>query len=390
MVYFIAGDSYSDLSAIRNAGIVDVHLVIHGGGVTPPQQFVTDCNNAKVSPICNCGNDGANGDGGDPQYYTRMAAMGYHAGGGESEKADEMDRCMDNIIFLNYGGEGLNPEDDVFSGVHPAVVHGKGCASYMETYDSATNFWGWNVVGQSMLNAKAHGVKEIGICVGSWMINHSTAQNYIQLAQDMEAHGITCAGIGVWSGYGNNMNSLLNEFGSWYKAWQAVWPPETRTMKERFTGPTPTPTPPTPSGITFASSPATCSINANTLDSFFVGSDKALWHGRQTNGKWTGAFDSLGGNCTSAPSATVRGNGIIDVHVRGSDNGLWQIEWNGTKWSTWFNLGGQIKAGTNPSVISIDGKTVDVFVIGINDALYHKRWDGVNWLGWVEEAIKIQ
>ena len=241
MVYFIAGDSYSDLSAIRNAGIVDVHLVIHGGGVAPPQQFVTDCNNAKVSPICNCGNDGANGDGGDPQYYTRMAAMGYHAGGGESEKADEMDRCMDNIIFLNYGGEGLNPEDDVFSGVHPAAVHDKGCASYMETYDSGSNFWGWNVVGSAMLNAKAHGVKEIGICVGSWMISHSTAQDYIQLAQDMEAHGITCAGIGVWSGYGNNMNTLLNEFASWYKAWQAVWPPETRTMKERFAGPTPPP-----------------------------------------------------------------------------------------------------------------------------------------------------
>ena len=335
-VYFIAGDSYSDLSAIKNAGIVDVHLVIHGGGVTPPQQFVTDCNNAKVSPICNCGNDGANGDGGDPQYYTRMAAMGYHAGGGESEKADEMDRCMDNVIFLNYGGEGLNPEDDVFSGVHPSPVHGKGCASYMETYDSGSNFWGWNVVGPAMLNAKAHGVQEIGICVGSWMLSHSTAQDYIQLAQDMESNGITCAGIGIWSGYGNNINSILNEFASWYKQWQAIWPPETRTMKERFEGPTPTPASADGTG------PASC-VSGNVLYTFVTGTTHAVYMKTKTGtGAWS-AWSNIGGIATSGPAACTTSDGAVHVFVRGSDKALYHKSLLKGTWSGWEDLAGGIE-----------------------------------------------
>jgi hypothetical protein len=189
-----------------------------------------------MSPILNNGNDGSAGWNGSDSYNADIAAQGWHAVGGESEQADEIDSIMNHLIFLDYGGQGTGggTNDDVWNVTHPGSVHGFGAAGYYETYDASTNFWGWNVVGSGMLHAKAHGVKEIGIMVGTWMINHSSPQDYIQLAQDMEANGITCAGIGVWGGYGNNANNVYNQFASWFQQWQSIWPPETRTMKQRF------------------------------------------------------------------------------------------------------------------------------------------------------------
>jgi len=239
MIYFVSGDSYSDLGALKKAGIIDLHFVVHGGGVTPPAKVVADCNAAGLSPILNNGNDGIAGWDGTSQYYPNIAAQGWHAVGGESEQEAEIDSIMANLIFLDYGGEGTGggTNDDVWNVTHPGNVRGHGAVSYMETYDSATNFWGWNVVGPGMLHAKARGVKEIGITVGTWMKSRTSAQLYITLAQSMEANGMTCAGIGVWGGYGNNANNIYNSFADWFAAWQAIWPPETRTMKQRFRGP---------------------------------------------------------------------------------------------------------------------------------------------------------
>ena len=244
MVYGVSGDSYNDLKALRSAGIIDCHFIIHGGGSAPPTGFVADCNAAGVSPVLNNGNDGSMGWSGSDSYNANVAAMGFHAVGGESEQADEIDSIMDHLIFLDYGGEGTGggTNDCVWCSTHSAPVHGFGAASYMETYDSATNLWGWDVMSQGMLSAKAHGVKEIGLCVGTWMINHSSAQDYINIANQMEANGVTCAGIVIWGGYGSDMNGVYNEFASWFQQWQAIWPPETRTMKQRY-GSAPPPPP---------------------------------------------------------------------------------------------------------------------------------------------------
>ena len=380
MVYFIAGESYSNLAAIKNAGIVDVHLVIHGGGVTPPQQFVTDCNNQGLSPILNNGNDGQSGDGGNAQYYPQVAAMGYHAAGGESEQGDEIDRCMANLIFLDYGGEGTGggTDDDVWNVTHPGPVSGHGAAGYYETYDASSNFWGWNVVGSGMLHAKAHGVKEIGIMIGSWMMSHSSVQDYITLAQNMESNGITCAGFGVWSGYGNDMNSVYSEFASWYQQLMAIWPPTNVTMKNRFTGPTPTPPDPT---VTFSSAPA-----ATTAGIFIKGSDNALWYGAKQQTGWQ--WESLGGTITSAPAAVRRTSGVTDVFARGGGGALWWRQYDGTKWLPWTSLGGSILAGTGPTVTSKNVNSLDVFITAASDTLYRKTLTGTVWSAWVQEATK--
>jgi hypothetical protein len=243
MNYFVSGDSYSDLNALKNAGIIDFHFVIHGGGVIPNAQVVVDCNNVGLSPILNNGNDGTAGWWGSNDYNQKIAAQGWHAVGGESEQAPEIDSIMDNLIFLDYGGQGTagGTNDNIWYQTHTAPVHGHGCAAYLETYDNASNFWGWNVLSGGVLAAKAHGVKEIGIMVGSWMLTHSSAQNYIDLANAFEANGVTCAGLGIWAGYNNNANVIYNRFASWYNTWMSIWPPSNVTMKNRFAGVSPPP-----------------------------------------------------------------------------------------------------------------------------------------------------
>jgi len=358
-VYYIAAESYNDLKAIRSGGIIDTHLVVHGGGVTPSAQFFTDCKNAGTSPIVNNGNDGVAGWNGQDSYNANLAAMGAHAIGGESEQAPEIDSIMRHTRFLDYGGQGTGggTNNDVWNVTHPGNVSGYGAAGYYETYDASTNLWRWPTLGPGMLHAKSHGVKEIGLMVGNWMMaakctrsngtfDHaayakaikarSTAQDYVDIANSMEANGVQFAGIGIWAGYGSNMNSLYNQFASWYKEWQAIWPANMKTMKERYEGTGPTPPTPTAQGT----GPATCTTG-DKIYVFVQGIDNALWSRCSTAGVWS-AWESLSGKITSSPAATVTSDGTVHVFARGTDKALWHRAFT-TKWSAWESLGGQIE-----------------------------------------------
>ena len=521
--YGISAETYNDLKAIRAANIVDTCIVMHGGGAAPPTQFPIDAKAAGTSVLANNGNDGVGGWDGTAQYYQRMASLGYVGCGGESEQQAEIDSLMQNLIFIDMGGEGTpgGYQDDIWRVTHPGPVSGHGAACRFETYDSNSNFWGWNVIGQAVKDAASHGVKEIGILIGNWMLYHAALKEcqasgepiekayadkikalkavdeYIQLGKDIEANGYTFAGMWVWAGYGSNMNSLYQQFAPWYQAFMAVWPADMRTMDVRYgTAPTPahiphiwcglvgqatlytgtqpvgasvgtygqqgwldtntknwvpaanltaaekaalivpvtllqggaaikTVTPDANGGfsatvtssnagalhynwkgntgdtgpdmtvtwtaipaITFASSPAECSRDSNSVDVFVIGSDKACWHNHRIGTSWAG-WDSIEGLCTSAPAVVARGE-IIDVFVRGSDAGLWNRQYDGTKWTAWRGLGGVILAGTAPAVTSKDANSLDVFVIGTSNALYRKSLSGTTWSAWTDEGNKIQ
>ena len=376
-VYFIGGSTYSNLPELRSGGIIDAHLVLPGGGVTPPSQFVKDCIAAGLSPCLNNGNDGKAGWDGTAQYYNNVFGMGYHCAGGESEQADEIDAIMNannnTGIFLDYGGEGTGggTNDDVWKETHTAPVHGGGCAGYYETYDGSENFWDWGVVGSGMKDAKAHGVKEIGIMIGSWMLDHSTVQDYVTLAQTMESNGILCAGFGVWAGEENDMNSVYNEFASWYQQLMAIWPPTNITMKNRFAGVTPTPTP-TPVAAD-GSNPAVTYLNGVKY-SFVRGTDNALWYIANGMSKW----QSLGGDLTSGVAAETVGTDIY-VFGRGTDKATWYR----TLKKGWASIGGI--ATSAPSVTS-DGTTLLVGVRGGDKGFWYRTLDVVvgawaaNWL----------
>ena len=134
--------------------------------------------------------------------------------------------------------------------------------------------------------------------------------------------------------------------------------------------------------ITPASSPAVTAQNANSLDLFVRGSDNALWYKYWTGTTWTVAT-SLGGNLTSAPAATSPAAGTIDVFVRGTNGGLYETTTanNGTSWSGWIPLGGQLASGTGPAADARGPNSLDVFVQGTDHVLYYTHWNGA-WSAW--------
>ena len=61
----------------------------------------------------------------------------------------------------------------------------------------------------------------------------------------------------------------------------------------------------------------------------------------------------------------------IGVFVRGTDGGLYYKHWDGTVWSGWASLGGQIYAGTSPAATNWGPTRIDWFVMGTDQQLWH-------------------
>ena len=86
-----------------------------------------------------------------------------------------------------------------------------------------------------------------------------------------------------------------------------------------------------------------------------------------------------GGTGWASSTATFNTSMIVPV-VRGLDKGAWYNTWDGTSWSNWQNLGGQLDLVTATS----SGNDVYAFVRGLDKALYYKKWDGTSssWSNW--------
>ena len=392
--YGISAETYDNLKALHDANIVDTCIVMHGGGAAPPTQFPIDAKAAGTSRLANNGNDGVGGWDGTSSYYPRMASLGYVGCGGESEQQAEIDSIMSNMIFIDMGGEGTpgGYQDDIWRVTHPGNVSGHGAACRFETYDSNSNFWGWNVIGQAVKDAASHGVKEIGILIGNWMLYHealtecrasgepiekvyadkikalTAVDEYIQLGKDIESNGYTFSGMWVWAGYGSNMNSLYQQFASWYQSFMAVWPADMRTMDVRY-GSTP---PPPPPQIPDAPAPYLCIGPDGALYEFVRGSDMCVWY-RTPVTQWK----SLGGSLSSNPAAATLGNDIY-IFGRGKDKATTYYR---TLTQDWKSMGGVATSGPGATSTS---SMVYVTVRGNDKAAYVNSFDLTTkaWSGW--------
>jgi hypothetical protein len=132
-----------------------------------------------------------------------------------------------------------------------------------------------------------------------------------------------------------------------------------------------------------AGAPAVSAQNANSLDLFMRGSDNAVWYKYWTGTTWM-ASTSLSGSVTSSPAATSRAAGYIDVFARGTDGALYEKTTtnNGTSWSNWYKIGGQLASGTGPAADARGLNSLDVFVQGTDQALWYTHWDGTKWSAW--------
>ena len=77
------------------------------------------------------------------------------------------------------------------------------------------------------------------------------------------------------------------------------------------------------------------SWDANRLDVFVLGSNRALYHKWWNGSAWgpsvTG-YERLGGVCVGQAEAVSWGANRLDVFVIGTDNALYHKWWNGAAW----------------------------------------------------------
>ena len=141
-----------------------------------------------------------------------------------------------------------------------------------------------------------------------------------------------------------------------------------------------------------AGAPAVSAQNANSLDLFFRGGDNALWWKHWNGATWS-ASTSQGGILTSDPAAASPGSGLLNVFVRGNDSAIWvnTTTNGGASWSGWQSLGGQIPAGTAPSVCSWGSGRIDLFVQGTDGAIWQRTTTngGSSWTGWTSRGGQI-
>ncbi len=118
------------------------------------------------------------------------------------------------------------------------------------------------------------------------------------------------------------------------------------------------------------------SVTAN-LAVFVRGTDDGVYT-QNWNGTTWGGWQSLGGLITSEISATTSGSNIT-IFVNGTDSGVYTQNYSGTAWSGWQSLGGI--ATSDLESVSLAGKTY-VFVRGGDNGVYTQNWNGTAWSGW--------
>ncbi len=137
-------------------------------------------------------------------------------------------------------------------------------------------------------------------------------------------------------------------------------------------------------GGSLASAPAVAAGGTALLDVFARGNDNALWHrnfdeNRENRGTWTN-WESLGGFLSSGPAVVAWGGDAglpyhsyeaqhLDVFGLGNDRALWHRSLDHGRWSTWESLGGQNIAG-DPRAASWGAGRLDVYVLTSNGQLW--------------------
>ncbi|HSX17560.1 MAG TPA: CHAP domain-containing protein [Patescibacteria group bacterium] len=86
-----------------------------------------------------------------------------------------------------------------------------------------------------------------------------------------------------------------------------------------------------------------------------------------------------GGAATLARPAAISFNGALNVFIRGGDGQIYNQYWNGTSWTGYSSIGGNM--ASDPAVI-INGGALNVFARGADGQIYTKYNDGTNWTGW--------
>ena len=112
-------------------------------------------------------------------------------------------------------------------------------------------------------------------------------------------------------------------------------------------------------GGSFASGPAALSHSSTSMQVFARGMDDTLWT-RKYNSGWGGwqrvKMDGMPESVilNSTPAAVTISAGQIDVYVRGSDNHMWTVHYNGTSWGNWSDAGGEVASAVGVALLGVE------------------------------------
>jgi hypothetical protein len=138
----------------------------------------------------------------------------------------------------------------------------------------------------------------------------------------------------------------------------------------------------TPLGGTCTSGPAAAFSGTTRLDVFCLGWDRAVYQRTWVSGiGWYPGWFTVGGIGTSDPDVAWPGPGYFpQVFVRGVDDAVWQMWWDGASWIK-VSLGGICSSG--PSAAYSGSTRLDVFCRGTDLAYWQKVWTAsAGWSGW--------
>lgn len=146
--------------------------------------------------------------------------------------------------------------------------------------------------------------------------------------------------------------------------------------------------------LAFAPLVSICAVaqGARRIDLFGRGEDDALWH-RVWDGRWR-SWRSLGplpgagiSFRPSDPAVVARGDGQLDLVVRGSDRVVWHKRYE-HGWRDWSRVEGDLELVGNLAVTLRGPDQMNVLALRINDLqVMRRQYDGTNWTAW--EAIGV-
>jgi len=131
--------------------------------------------------------------------------------------------------------------------------------------------------------------------------------------------------------------------------------------------------------------PAVVTDGSNQLDLFWRWPDNTLrW--RHFDGANWGSWQNQGGMLASGPGAVAH-DGQIDVFARGVDDALWNLTYNGSSWEDWqridrLGMPDGVTIASAPAAVSPAAGQMLVTVRGSDDRLWQLDYDGSSWGDW--------
>jgi hypothetical protein len=122
------------------------------------------------------------------------------------------------------------------------------------------------------------------------------------------------------------------------------------------------------------------SRTSSNIDVFVRGADNGLWQKSYNTSGWTD-WINLGGLLTSGPDVASRHSDGVDVFARSGNGDAVVKSWTATAgWTNWSSVGGGLAPNTAPTATSRVPGQLDLYVVGTDSGLYQKSFtDATGW-----------